>query len=170
MGPTYFLAQNAADIPPKTRMAMEQRMSFPFDDEPFVAACGIDKWGSRGHFWVLVTEKRVLALKQPSLQQVFFDDLTGVERSYTGDVVLLSPGNKSDLFSLALMPHRQVVDELFAIINRRWETTRARRHREVAQPNQGDVVGQLERLATLHESGVLTDAEFEAQKKKLLES
>ena len=68
------------------------------------------------------------------------------------------------------MPHRQLVDELFAIINSRWETTRALRHREVAQPNQGDVVGQLERLAKLHESGVLTDAELEAQKKKLLES
>jgi hypothetical protein len=35
---------------------------------------------------------------------------------------------------------------------------------------QGDVVGQLERLAKLHETGALTDAEFAAQKAKLLGS
>ena len=31
-----------------------------------------------------------------------------------------------------------------------------------------DVIGQLERLARLHESGALTDDEFNAQKAKLL--
>ncbi|MGQ4489570.1 SHOCT domain-containing protein [Streptomyces sp. 372A] len=32
----------------------------------------------------------------------------------------------------------------------------------------GDVVGQLERLAALKQQGILTDAEFEAQKARLL--
>jgi hypothetical protein len=34
--------------------------------------------------------------------------------------------------------------------------------------SSGNVVEQLERLAALHESGALTDAEFEVQKAKLL--
>ena len=34
--------------------------------------------------------------------------------------------------------------------------------------SEGDVVGQLERLAKLRDDGALTDAEFAAQKAKLL--
>ena len=37
-----------------------------------------------------------------------------------------------------------------------------------AAPTGGDVVSQLKELASLKEAGILTDAEFEAQKAKLL--
>jgi hypothetical protein len=37
-----------------------------------------------------------------------------------------------------------------------------------AAPAGGDVVSQLKELASLKEAGILTDAEFEAQKAKLL--
>ncbi len=37
-----------------------------------------------------------------------------------------------------------------------------------AAPAGGDVVAQLKELASLKEAGILTDAEFEAQKAKLL--
>jgi hypothetical protein len=40
---------------------------------------------------------------------------------------------------------------------------------EAAAPDTDDVYAQLEQLAALHEKGVLTDAEFEVQKHKLLE-
>jgi len=36
-------------------------------------------------------------------------------------------------------------------------------------PSSGDVYAELERLAELKDKGVLTDAEFEVQKHKLLE-
>lgn len=36
------------------------------------------------------------------------------------------------------------------------------------QPSQADLVEQLERLAKLKEQGILTDAEFEVQKAKVL--
>jgi hypothetical protein len=35
-------------------------------------------------------------------------------------------------------------------------------------PPQADVIGQLKELGVLHEQGVLTDAEFTAQKAKLI--
>ena len=38
-----------------------------------------------------------------------------------------------------------------------------------AAPASGDVYAELERLAELKDKGVLTDAEFEVQKHKLLE-
>jgi hypothetical protein len=37
-----------------------------------------------------------------------------------------------------------------------------------AAPSEGDVLAQLKQLGELRDSGVLTDAEFEAQKAKLL--
>lgn len=39
---------------------------------------------------------------------------------------------------------------------------------QAAGPNAPDLVGQLERLAALRDSGVLTQGEFDAQKAKLL--
>ncbi len=38
-----------------------------------------------------------------------------------------------------------------------------------AAPDTEDVYAQLEQLSALHEKGILTDAEFEVQKHKLLE-
>ena len=38
----------------------------------------------------------------------------------------------------------------------------------VAQPATTDATGELERLAALHESGAISDAEFEAAKKSAL--
>jgi hypothetical protein len=35
-------------------------------------------------------------------------------------------------------------------------------------PSGGNPVAQLDELATLHTSGVLTDAEFEAEKRRIL--
>jgi hypothetical protein len=40
---------------------------------------------------------------------------------------------------------------------------------EAAAPSTDDVYNELERLAELKDKGVLTDAEFEVQKAKLLE-
>jgi hypothetical protein len=40
--------------------------------------------------------------------------------------------------------------------------------REAPEADGDDVIDQLERLGRLHTSGVLTDAEFEAQKAKVL--
>lgn len=37
-----------------------------------------------------------------------------------------------------------------------------------APPDNGDLIANLEKLGNLHASGVLTDAEFEAQKARLL--
>ena len=37
-----------------------------------------------------------------------------------------------------------------------------------APPDSGDLMANLEKLGNLHASGVLTDAEFEAQKARLL--
>ncbi|MEU9205386.1 SHOCT domain-containing protein [Streptomyces sp. NPDC048332] len=39
---------------------------------------------------------------------------------------------------------------------------------QAAQPPADDLIGQLERLAELKKQGILTDAEFEAQKARLL--
>ena len=39
-----------------------------------------------------------------------------------------------------------------------------------AAPDSGDLIEQLQKLAALRDQGILTDAEFEAQKAKLLAS
>nr|WSW70968.1 SHOCT domain-containing protein [Streptomyces sp. NBC_00995] len=48
------------------------------------------------------------------------------------------------------------------------EQMRQQMQTQAAQPPAEDLIGQLERLAELKKQGVLTDAEFEAQKSRLL--
>ena len=48
------------------------------------------------------------------------------------------------------------------------EAQQAQQVQAAPQPSQGDMVEQLEKLAKLKEQGILTDAEFEVQKAKVL--
>jgi membrane protease subunit (stomatin/prohibitin family) len=48
------------------------------------------------------------------------------------------------------------------------EAQQAQQAQAAPQPSQGDMVEQLEKLAKLKEQGILTDAEFEVQKAKVL--
>ncbi|TQS90650.1 hypothetical protein EU811_17555 [Arthrobacter sp. TS-15] len=49
-------------------------------------------------------------------------------------------------------------------------TQNAPKHQQASAAPAIDVIGQLERLAELHTKGILTDAEFQAQKERLLSS
>lgn len=126
LGPAYFFTTDLSEIPVHTRKAIETKVAVDFSGERLLAACGIDRFASRGNFWVVVTEDRVLSFKSPSLQQNFFSDLTGVERAYTGDIMLQSPGNKSNLFSAMLMPKKELADRMFLVIQARWLAVRGR--------------------------------------------
>ncbi len=51
-------------------------------------------------------------------------DLTGVEHSWTCEITLHSAGNKSDLFSFAHQPKKNLLDRMFAVVNGHWTKMR----------------------------------------------
>ena len=172
IGPAYFFTTDPKEVPRKTRKSIEKRASLDFNSEQILAVCGIDQFGNRGNIWVVVSQERVVAFKYPALHQNFFNDLTGVERSITGDIVLLSPGNKSDLFHLLHMPHKKLIDRLFTIIHNQWVTTRNQVDSQAFSDNSNNStsVEQLERLAKLRDQGILNEDEFTLEKAKILSS
>ena len=172
IGPAYFFTTDPKEVPKKSRKAIEKKALLDFSREQVLAVCGIDQFCYGGHIWVVVSRERVIAYKNPVLHQNFFSDLTGVERSITGDIILLSPGNKSDLFHFFQMPHKKLIDRLFRIIHNQWITAREQVNSQTLSDSSDNYtsVDQLERLAKLRDQGVLNEEEFSLEKAKILSS
>jgi Bacterial PH domain/Short C-terminal domain len=85
-----------------------------------------------------------------------------------GEIVIFSPGNKAEIKNVAKDQCKNFADNVRARI------TGATAHASHSQPvgeHSGagvDVIDQLERLTALREKGTLSDAEFEAQKQRIL--
>lgn len=164
MGSTYYFADDQSDIPKNIFDKIKEYSSFDPLKEKFIATCFIDQIGSRGEFFVLVTEDRVIIKKAVSFQQNYFKDVTGVERTGAlGDILLLSAGNKSDCFPAMNMPKKELIDKLFNIICTRWM-----QFQNIPSDSTDNIASQIEKLASLKERGILTEEEFTQKKKQLL--
>jgi hypothetical protein len=173
LGSKFYFTTIAAEIPPDIRRDVESRAAVDFGTEGIVAFCGMDgRWKSEQRCWVLVTAERVVVSSLAGgIEQNFFSQLSGVETSGVGGVVLLSPGNSTGLFSLFVNPDPDLIERMFRIIQTRWLEVR----RRASSPSQGGLssssaIDALERLAKLREAGHLTDEEFVAQKQRILGS
>ena len=122
----WYFTTDFNEVSEKLRTKILKESKVDHTTEQVRATCFLKvAWGTPP--FVIVTDKRVVARKATGvLVQNLFSDLTGVERSFTQDIVLLSPGNKSDLFSLANMPKKKLLDRMFEIINQRWNETRSK--------------------------------------------
>jgi PH (Pleckstrin Homology) domain-containing protein/putative oligomerization/nucleic acid binding protein len=87
-----------------------------------------------------------------------------------GTITIFASGNKAEIKNVVKERCKNFADYIRArstAISEHASTSAAGSTAQPA-PTADDVVTQLERLARLREQGVLTDAEFEAQKQKIL--
>lgn len=117
MGLTWFFTEDVNEIPDNIKAEITKEAGINFEHEKILAACFVNQIMQRGKLFVVVTKERIVAKKMTSLQQNYFADLTGAKRSISHDIVLLSAGNKSDMFSMMEMPKKACIDLLFEVIN-----------------------------------------------------
>lgn len=120
LGTKWYYTTDSSEIPQKIKNRMSKQAGLDFDQENLLATCFVNQTMNRGRLFVVVTDERIVAAKLRSMHQNLFADLTGVERSITQDIVLHSPGNKSDMFSFMEMPKKACIDLLFDVINNRF--------------------------------------------------
>ena len=125
--------------------------------------------------WLLVlTDRRILSLDKSffgklTVVELPLDSIQGVSHSIgimVGEITIATAGpawRLTNVFKTLTAPFATALADL---LNRRRAVTFGVVQSAV-QPNV-DVVGQLERLAQLRTAGHLSDAEFEAQKQRLL--
>lgn len=165
--PTYFFSTDLGDIDNKVMKNIQGAVKIDFDSEKFIAACWVDQLGNRGDIFLMVTDNRVIAKKPNGLHQNYFADITGMERSMTGDIVIAAQGNKADCFNVMVMPSKKLLDKMFDVINSHW--TKSKSGGAKAQKSSSDdIPAQLEKLAKLKDQGILTEQEFKEKKADLL--
>jgi len=127
-------------------------------------------WHANATWVVVCTNKRVIFLDKGLLyglrqKDVPLDKINSITQEtgmIWGTVGIWDGASK---MSIERMDKRTVAPFTAAV---RSAMERRKSPGAAAQPPQNDVVSQLERLAALRTSGVLNDAEFSAQKAKLL--
>lgn len=88
-----------------------------------------------------------------------------------GTITIFASGNKAEIKNVVKDRCKDFADYVRARSTAVSEHSAAPAATPAAQPtasSSDDVVTQLERLGRLKEQGILTDAEFEAQKQKIL--
>ena len=170
MGFSYYFTSDPNELPPSVKESMSRLSPIDFSKEKFICACGMDQ--IEGAFWGIVTEIRIVFSRSTHIHQFMFADLTGVERTIFGNVILQNAGNATDVFNMMLPPPKELLNRMSTIIQNQWLAAREARMRPQPIPTpvpQDDTIGKLERLAKLRDQGVLTEAEFTAQKSKILD-
>jgi hypothetical protein len=119
---------------------------------------------------VLVTDRRVFVAKQKSgalVQKVIIEEfpLTNVSSvesggGFLGKLSIYASGNSCEMTRMNVQEAQSVA----AAIRERMGVS----HAAPAQAAAGSVADELKKLAALRDSGVLTDEEFQAQKRRLL--
>lgn len=100
---------------------------------------------------------------------VFFKQTIFARIIGSGDLIIESAGEQGSQLVSAIRKPLNVQNEIY----RQMENNENRKFDRVGQnfsaPTDTSIPGQIEKLAELHRQGVLTDAEFNAKKKQLLD-
>ena len=165
-GPTYLFTEHYQELPDFLLKQIARALAIDFGKEKFIAAGWIQNILSKGKIFVLVTDQRVAYSDTIRVKQNLFKDMTGVERNIVKNIILLSPGNSTALFSSLGMPTGKFLDRMFGIINKTWMNTR--RPVESTTASSAGIIEQIDQLNDLKVKGILTEEEFQNKKKELL--
>lgn len=164
-GTTYVIATSLEDLHINTKKAILKSALIDFTSEPIVSICALDTWGSRGTFWSVVTDQTILVKHGNNTSQNLFLDVTGVERKGL-NIQILSPGNRSHVFSWVVLPTEKLVETFYQIVRNMWLMSKGSSSGVPIQTNC--CIEALERLGVLREAGHITEDEFDSLKKKIL--
>jgi len=122
-----------------------------------------------GNGLLVATNKRLIFIDKGLIslrvEDFPYDKITSIQYSaglLMGEITIFASGNKAVIKQVPKDQVRDFAEWLRARI------TKPSPRADASTPPAGDLVSQLERLAKLKESGILTDEEFQTQKAKLL--
>lgn len=96
-----------------------------------------------------------------------YDKITSIQYEtglLFGEIKIFASGNKADIKQI----NKQQARDFAEYVRARISSTKD--HASMPHSTPNDVIAQLEKLAKLKEQGILSEEEFLAQKKKILES
>jgi len=83
-----------------------------------------------------------------------------------GKITIFTSGNKSTIEQIDKKQTRNFAETIRAKISKLSDNNKT--NNQTSNPVQDDIISKLERLAKLKESGIISDEEFEIQKRKIL--
>lgn len=134
----WYFTRDWSEVPPRIAKVILEEGGIDFTVEELLAVCFVDYAGNRAKQFVAVTSARVVSRQVDRIEQVYFRDLTGVERTgVLRDVALLSPGNTSHAFNYGPLtsvafPKPKLIDLVFEVINSHWRRLKAVDHSKSA--------------------------------------
>ncbi len=117
-----------------------------------------------------VVSREGIEIPLERVNTVFFKQTLFARLIGSGDLIIESAGEQGSQLVSAIRKPLNVQNEIY----RQMENNENRKFDRVGQnfsggPSDVSIPGQIEKLAELHRQGVLTDAEFNAKKKELLD-
>ncbi|MDP9475631.1 MAG: PH domain-containing protein [Actinomycetota bacterium] len=134
-------------------------------------------YGSRSSIGVLVATNKRLCFVDKGLvygvrvEDFAYDQITSMEYKtglLLGRIIVYSAGNRAEIVNCEKAQVQAFTEYVRARTSGR--TVHASAPQQSALPDSDDPISRLERLAGLKERGILTDAEFQAEKRKILET
>jgi len=117
MGLPWYFTQDTREIPDGVKAKIAEGAGVDFDAETILAVCFARTIVTPARLFVVVTTERIVAKRTDSLQQAYFSNLIGVERSFMQDIVLRIEGSQFGLFAYPEMPNKECVDLLYKVID-----------------------------------------------------
>jgi hypothetical protein len=167
LGSTYFYSENRNEIPTKISQKISKAVAVDFTNEGFICISWMENFLSKGDFFVLVTKKRIIVRDPIRLEQNTFADITGIEQDFKNNIALRAAGNSTQLFHSDAVPAQALTKKLLTKLNEQWIETK-NKVADMERPNNTDTFIQIEKLAKLYESGIISESEFTAKKTELL--
>jgi len=120
LGTTYLFTQSEDELPSYLIRNLQQYVQFESKREKFLGCCWIKNFLSKGHIFLLVTDRRI-AYRDPSrIEQNLFSSITGIEQNIFKNICVHSAGNTTKIFRQSNLPSQKLLNKLFALINTHW--------------------------------------------------
>lgn len=113
------------EVPEKIRAAIVKDTGLDPSVEKVLSVAFVDTLGSRGNFFIVVTDDRVLTKNPSGVTQALFKDVRTVEQA-PANVKIRSDHNEFSLFHTLVTPKSVLAERLFGIVNRQWLAARKR--------------------------------------------
>lgn len=155
------------------RKEIKELPNILWEDETLEAL--VQGYYAKGQGILVATNKRLIFINKGMLfgmkvEDFPYDKISSIQYEtglFLGKIIIFTSGNKAVIENIDKHQTKDFAEYVRARITR--ATEHAGLVSRIADKSDDDVISQLERLAKLKEQGILTEDEFQAKKKQLLE-
>ena len=107
------------EVPQKIWAAMSEEVGLdPATEKPVLVAY-VDTLGSKGNFFVIVTQDRIVTRNPSQVDQAIFKDVRTIDKT-TDNVKIRAEHKEFVLFHKLVVPKAALTARIFAAANRQW--------------------------------------------------